>query len=158
MKNTMIITEYVKTLNGRTGRIRITFPDGYLSAYGIAGRTIEKTLLENTLPSAQTTVLAVNSALENIGFKGLVMHQAKSAHTNGYVFELREDFGEKNKTLEVLKTLADYLEESHQEHASMEFPKAGSTKRAMDCHIDEEPNCTYCRAISEARNILRGAK
>lgn len=102
MKKTIIRTEFVRTLDGKTGRIKITFPAGYLAAYGIEGTIIEKTLLKNTLPSKQTTILAVNHALENIGFKGLVKYCVEELQGNyGHIFELREEFTKEPRFLKV---------------------------------------------------------
>ena len=56
--------------------------------------------------------------------------------------------------LSALEFIATEFEILHQDNMSREFPKAGSTKKAMDCHIDEEPDCTYCEAIKNAKALL----
>lgn len=61
-------------------------------------------------------------------------------------------------TRELLGTLADFLEEVHLENQHEE--QTGGTFKGMDCykamkkHQKEEPDCSYCKAIAQARALL----
>jgi len=70
------------------------------------------------------------------------------------------DDAKKADIRELLERLADYLEETHtetmrQEHSMLEKEECGhKDEEPMDWHKKEEPNCTYCKAIAQARELL----
>jgi hypothetical protein len=91
---------------------------------------------------------------------------AKGRYSLSARFHEQADAGEKDElgalrdfaTLDVpvvvthARELADFLEEVHRENMTGELPKADDP---MKKHQTEEPGCSYCRAIREARETIK---
>lgn len=75
----------------------------------------------------------------------------------GHLYEISE--GERENALrDSLRTLADYLEETHSAEYTQEWDHAGTNAGddPLEWHQREEPNCSYCAAIADARKQLGG--
>lgn len=55
--------------------------------------------------------------------------------------------------LDLLETMAEYMEESH--HQDMVMENDGASSGAERQHKQSEPDCSYCKAIADAKALLK---